>query len=71
MNKVNLMNQEQGIEAVNREMAILKEVSCPQIARIQEFYDEPSDFYIVMEYVKKGTLEEVLYELDGLTPETI
>jgi [calcium/calmodulin-dependent protein kinase] kinase len=48
---------------VEREMAIMKKMAHPNICKLYEIIDDPEDdkLYLVMEFVKKGSLNSKSY----------
>lgn len=55
-----------GRERLLAECYVLKNMDCPYIPRIVDFYEEPEQVYLVMDLVKGPTLEEMVRQRGGL-----
>lgn len=51
-----------------REITLMKEVTHPLIARFFELIEDETNFYIVMEYLEQGSLQDHIH-LNGKMPE--
>lgn len=49
-----------GLDGVTRELTILKNLDHPNIVKLKAFYEDDTDYYIVMEYVPGGDLMDFI-----------
>lgn len=49
-----------GLDGVTRELNILKNLDHPNIVKLKAFYEDDTDYYIVMEYVPGGDLMDFI-----------
>lgn len=49
-----------GLDGVTRELTILKNLNHPNIVKLKAFYEDDTDYYIVMEYVPGGDLMDFI-----------
>ncbi len=66
LNKKKIKQQKMG-DKVKREIRILKLFRHPHVIRVYEFFDSPTDVYVIMEYVPGGELFDIISRTGRVT----
>lgn len=70
MNKNRIMSLGVKPEIVYREISVHMKLIHPHIARLYSFHEDNENFYLIMEYIDKGTLFNVIQKNKGMDEES-